>query len=168
MTFDRPPDPNPRAQRASEIETLRARLRRGDPATDGSEPSADEIRTLRNRVLRTAAASDRPGRPVGVLWSRRPAVAAAVLILALGAALIAGLGARLSGPEERQPAGTTGIGSASREAPGGPTSGATAAARQIHFTTPGGTRIVWVLYRNAESHPSVGDPGGADDGRGTT
>ncbi len=164
MTFDRRCDPNPRERGASELEALRTRLCRGDPAADGSEPSGHEIRVLRERVTR-AAAHDRPARS---LWSRRPAMAAALLILALGAALIAGLARWPSGGDGSRSAETAGIDRPAREAPHGSASATATDPRQIHFTTPGGTRIVWVLYRNAEAHPSAGDPGGFDDTRGTT
>lgn len=167
MTFDRRRDANRRGPSPSELETLRTRLRRGDPAADGSEPSDDEIRALRERVTQAADAADKAPRPAPPLWIRRPAVAAALLILALGAALVAGLGDRRLGPERRS-AETAELDSTTRQAPGGSTASPAERARQIHFTAPGGTRIVWVLYREPAAHPSAGDSGGSDDRRGTT
>lgn len=167
MTSDRRRDANPRARAASELETLRTRLRRGDPAADGCAPSDDEIRALRERVIR-AAAADKAPRPTRPLWSRRPAVAAALLILALGTALVVGLGDRRLEPERQRSTGTTGPDSTTRQVPGGATARSATGARQIHFTAPGGTRIVWVLYREPEPYPSAGDSGGADERRGAT
>ena len=149
--------------KTEDLDRLRAALRRGDPADDGREPGASELRLLRERLLESAAetpaaraaGADPAARP-GRRWraALRPAfataaAAAAALILALGLVLALDPGGGLgrvvdrvrgaAGPEE-----TT--------AAAGPL-GAEPAHRQVQFTTPGGTRIVWVLYPEQPVHP---------------
>lgn len=99
---------------------LRALLRQADPARDGGEPDAEETARLRRRVLSQPVAPDRAPVPP-LRWAA--AAAALLLVLALAA------GERRLGPRAPAPAAATAL----------------AATRQIHFRTPGGTQIVWVL-----------------------
>ncbi len=115
-------------------DTLRDILRRGDPAADGSEPSAAELAGMRERIR-----TSRPAEigPESEPWHRSPrrtltvAAVAALLVLALGTEIWLRRAAVETGP----PATPTSL-------PGEPA----ASGQQVHFTTPGGTRIVWVLY----------------------
>jgi hypothetical protein len=101
----------------------RTLLRRGDPAGDGGEPRAEEIAQLRRRVLAAAA---RPAAPAPRL--RWAAAAAVLVVLALAALRV-----------RQAPVATPSL------AFGATTAATLAPARQVHFQTPGGTRIVWVL-----------------------
>lgn len=98
-------------------DALRRLLERGDPAADGLEPSPDDIARLRRHVL---LAAETPARRVrGVAWVM---VAAALCAVAV-------LGPRL----------------ARRAAPLPDPATTVTQVRQIHFQTPGGTRLIWVL-----------------------
>lgn len=112
---------------------LRELLRRGDPAADGRAPDADETRLLRARVLEEArSAGGGAPAPRGLF---RPAVAFAWAAAACVAVLVAvGTVSLRRGPARPE--------QADRSSPGVEA----AAPRQVQFTTPGGTRIVWVLY----------------------
>ena len=131
--------------KTDDLDRLRAALRRGDPAADGREPDAGELGVLRERLLESAAAA-KPDRSRPLPWRHqvlRPAFAvAAALVLTLALALVLRLD-RVQGPE--RPAG---------EAAGSTfDAGVAPAPRQVQFTTPGGTRIVWVLYPEQPVHP---------------
>jgi len=106
------------SKRQQDNEALQAWLRRGDPLGDGCEPAPSEVARLRQRVI--DAAERRPARR----WVPSLAAAAA-LVLAVAAAWIT-VSERSSQPPERitEPS---------------------AKPRQVHFSTPGGTRVVWVL-----------------------
>lgn len=100
-------------------------LRDADPiASEGGLPPDDAAR-LRAAVVVAAAAA----RPPEANWTRTIAIAAAI-------ALIAGAGAvavRRASP-------------VLREVPADVLLQATAPAKtQVHFSTPGGTRIIWTL-----------------------
>jgi hypothetical protein len=135
--------------KAEDLDRLRETLRRGDPAADGRAPDAGETALLRERLLESAADAGfaPPIRPRAL----RPAfataaAAAAVLVLTLGLAVTLRLhrqADRVRGPElpTEEPLG--GVLGAGAETP----------PRQIQFTTPGGTRIVWVLYPEQPVHP---------------
>lgn len=107
-------------------------LRRGDPAADGREPSAEELRLVRARVLEEARNAPRRA-PRGLF---RPAVALGWVAVVCVAVLVAAgtVQLRRTAPPMDAEEVTAGDG-AVRAAP-----------RQVQFTTPGGTRIVWVLY----------------------
>jgi hypothetical protein len=136
--------------KTDDLDRLRAALRRGDPAADGREPDAGELGVLRERLLESAAARRRPAPPARPR-ALRPAFAAAaataaVLVLTLGLAVALQLHRAVDRPPgsersgEEAAAGTLGAGA---ETP----------RQQIQFTTPGGTRIVWVLYPEPPVHP---------------
>ena len=151
-----------------DAEALREILRRGDPAADGSEPGAAELAQMRDRILRTGARDrilrsrddeERGEAGAGETpWYRSPrraltvAVVAALLAVALGAEFWL----RRAAVDASRPAGPASARSVPARAPG----------RQVHFTTPGGTRIVWVLY--PPTNPAGDTPGTAWDraGRG--
>lgn len=112
---------------------VRELLRQGDPTGDGREPGADEVRLLRTRVLEEARQA--PRREPHERF--RPAIAVAWAALVCIGVLVA--------------AGTVSLWR-DLPSPGADTAATTATApeeaapRQVQFTTPGGTRIVWVLY----------------------
>jgi hypothetical protein len=117
-------------------------LRRGDPACDGSAPSAVEIASMRARVL--AEAEHRSARA----WLPAPALAAAAVVLVT--AFLGWNTARLGRDAERamtSPVNGTTVragsdrGSDSQERP---------RIRQVEFLTPGGTRVVWLLNPDFE------------------
>jgi hypothetical protein len=95
---------------------LRALFELGDPAGDGRAPGPDEIARLRQRLLAETLARPRSVAPWG--W-----------VLAAGAALALVAIAWQAG----------------RVDPPAPRAAVAAEARQIHFETPGGTRVIWVL-----------------------
>jgi len=105
---------------------IRDRLREGDPLLTDPGLTAEDVGAMRRRVL--AAVPDRPA--VVTDWKRTLAIAAAV-------AFMAGVGidtARRAARVEPAPAPVT-------SAPA-----AVAATRtQLHFSTPGGTRIIWTI-----------------------
>jgi hypothetical protein len=138
--------------KAEDLDRLRHTLRRGDPTADGRAPSEDEVRALRARLRAAAPEPAPPGR-----HALRPAwaggLAAAAIALTLAAAWLAGLlpveRPWAPGPEEARYAGP-------------PPDPSEPAGRQVQFTTPGGTRIVWVLYSDDPSNEGRGrrGPGG--------
>lgn len=139
--------------RESRDEALRALLWQGDPADDGREPSAEETARMRARVLGAASAPD--AAESRTRWTPAAVAAAALFaVLVLGAVTLRI--SRSSPTATGQPAleaGATGeIPATHRER----------APRQIQFTTPGGTRVVWMLYPEAtESDSRAGrGPGG--------
>lgn len=116
--------------------SLRSILQEGDPAADGREPTAGETAHLRARVIDVAREAAREAAPTPVPDRRwRPAAVAAALLL------VAALGVVLHGVR-RSVAPTP----APREAGAGGAHDPADAPRQIQFTTPGGTRVVWMLY----------------------
>lgn len=132
-------------------ETVRSMLKAGDPAADGREPTAEETAHLRARVLDAAKIhphrSPDPGK-IRVRWT--PAAvgfAALFALLVLGAVTL-----RVTRPAPTGAGGATG---AAGEIP-------VEAPRQIHLTTPGGTRVVWMLYpEDTDSDSRAGrGPGG--------
>jgi len=148
-----------------DTEALRAILRRGDPAADGSEPTAAELARMRDRILRTRAAAESGENEAGEApWYRSPrrtltvAVVAALLVAALGAEFWL----RRAAVDASRPAGPASTRAARSTEPAPPA----AAGRQVHFTTPGGTRIVWVLYPPPNPAGNNPDTGWDRDGRG--
>ena len=112
----------------------RNRLRDADRALDRElKPEAEQ--RLRRSVL-ASASSLAPGH---WMWSRTFAATAAALTL-----VCAGLLTALQGSRLREPASTSAIDSA--EAIAAAQDGAPAPERQqLQFSTPGGTRIIWVF-----------------------
>jgi hypothetical protein len=148
-----------------DTEALRAILRRGDPAADGSEPTAAELARMRERILRTRSAVERGEDGAGeVPWYRSPrrTLTVAVVAALVAAALGAEFWLRRAAVDASRPAGPA---SAHEALSAEPTPSA-AAGRQIHFTTPGGTRIVWVLYPPPNPAGTPTDTGWDRDGRG--
>jgi hypothetical protein len=157
--------------KTEDLDRLRATLRRGDPAADGRAPDAAETALLRARLLESAADAGHgrepaaarrravlPTRPRAVLPTRprafgpsfaTAAAAAGLLVLTLGLAVTLRLDRRADraldralGPERpAQASGGQALGAGAETPP-----------RQIQFTTPGGTRIVWVLYPEPPVH----------------
>lgn len=114
-----------RNRRASSDEALRDLLRRGDPAGDGAQPSAEEWSRVRRRILAAEAAGAAPARSWRELrWATALAAAAILVLFAVA-------------PDAPRPAPLA------PAAPAAPS--ASSGERQIHFQTSGGTRIIWVL-----------------------
>jgi len=99
-------------------------LRDADPVPRESGVSPEAVAELRRAVL--AAAHAAPVRPI--LWSRQLAVAACLAVIVLTGVIAA----------HRVP-------SAARDVPRPTAAHASGQRTQIHFSTPGGTRIVWTL-----------------------
>ena len=105
---------------------LRRILRDGDPARGPEHEglSAADAAVMRRRVLNATSHPDVARTP----W-QQPLAVAAMIVLTMAAGVFAGL--RFSANEAvSDPPGV----SAPREAP-----------RQLQFSTPGGTRIIWVF-----------------------
>ncbi len=138
-----------------DVEALRAALRRGDPAADLFAPTPADVARMRERVLQTHRSGRAPGPGEGDPWHRSPrralavAAVAALLVLALGAELwlrraAVDAGRRATAPSAR-------VARAADEP--------AARGRQVHFTTPGGTRIVWVLFPASQATETDRDRG---------
>jgi len=155
--------------RAARNERLRAVLRRGDPDGDGRAPSTVERAALRRRIV------DAAGAPSFPAWGRLPAIASALIVLAVLAGVSLywfGAGDRLGPPQvagreaaeepaagaivaDRSPAGDIAAGNRSPAGSGdrkasGTGGEAPPSIRNVQFVTSGGTRIVWVLNRNLD------------------
>ncbi len=144
---------------------LRQRLRRGDPAADGSEPRPDEIARMRRAVLNAA---DAPTRRL--TWAPVLVAAAVLLVAVAGWILVRGLRApepvltqdTRAVPEQPPPQVATTDAPELPESPEpvderpetvaalDPPSRVSDSARTVRFTTAGGTRIVWVLDPNLD------------------
>lgn len=105
--------------------TLKAQLSESDPAA-ASELSSGDVQELRRVVV---AAAQRPGA-TRALWLQ-PLAVAALIALMIGAGVFGGR--RVS---EREPQ----IVPAAVEVPA-----PEGERRQLQFSTPGGTRIIWVF-----------------------
>ena len=117
-----------------DTEWLRERLRDWDPAKDGQVLDGLERARMRRQVIAAAAEPARPGFPARTL------AAAAVVVLAVA------LGWGIHDDAVMPPPVKAPAGSAAHHAPaGGPTEETDRKARQIQFSTPGGTRVVWTL-----------------------
>jgi hypothetical protein len=115
-------------------EWLRERLRAWDPVKDGNELDGRDRARMRRRVLAATSEPVRLGLPVRAL------AAAAVVVL------IAALGWGIYDDAVMQPPGTVPASSEVRQAPAAdPADEAERKSRQIQFSTPGGTRVVWTL-----------------------
>ena len=104
---------------------LRSLLRAGDPAAHDETPSPGQLANMRRQVLHAARTPDVARTP----WHQPLAVAAAVALT-----VAAGIFAGQHFP--RQEAATPSSGAPSP---------ASDARRQLQFSTPGGTRIIWVF-----------------------
>lgn len=115
-------------RREEERQRVRELLRRGDPAADGCDPDTRQLARMRRRILDAAPPPPLRGlRPF-------PALALSALVVMLVA-----VGWNLMRPAvvpaqfERQPVA------------GQPEPGSERRTRQLQFSTPGGTRVVWIL-----------------------
>jgi hypothetical protein len=106
---------------------IRDRLRDADPLLTDPGLSPDDVARMRRAVLDAAQA---PPRETGLRWTKTLPIAAAV-------ALMAGAGIDTARRVSRQ----TPLPAAAAAAPV-----ATAGTKtQVHFSTPGGTRIIWTI-----------------------
>ena len=103
---------------------LKNRLRHADPVPREPALPPHAVAVLRRAVL--AAVPAEPIRPV--LWGRQLAMAACLTIMVLTGLVAA----------HRVP-------SAVREVPRQAAAPASSQRTQVHFSTPGGTRIIWTL-----------------------
>jgi hypothetical protein len=108
----------------------RARLREGDPGRDAVIPEAD---VRRMRAVLIAAAHEAVERRTA--WSRAFLVAATTLVLVCASMLTA-----LQRTTREEPAPVAGV-----EAVAAPAASSADERQQLHFETPGGTRIIWVF-----------------------
>ena len=109
-----------------------ARLREADPGRDAVMPTVDAQRIRRVVV---SAAGERPGRVL--IWSRTFVATAAALVL-ICVSVLASL--HRASAEMRQTRVGQGESGVLQEGAGGE-----AERTQLQFTTPGGTRIIWVF-----------------------
>jgi hypothetical protein len=105
---------------------LRDRLRDADPVANEPALPPDDVAALRRRVLDAA----REPRAHAGGWNRTLAIAAAV-------AVMAGVGIDVARRAPRQENAATPLASTRADAP--------VTRTQLHFSTPGGTRVVWTL-----------------------
>ena len=117
-----------------DTEWLRESLRAWDPANDGQELDGTERARMRRRVLGAAVEPVRLGISVRVL----AAAAVVLLTVALGWGIFDDTVRRVPTMAPESPA--------ARHAPAtGPDEDTERKARQIQFSTPGGTRVIWTL-----------------------
>jgi hypothetical protein len=115
-----------------DTERLREILRDWDPAKDGQRLDGLERARMRRQVIAAVVEPVRLGFPMRAL----AAAAVVVLTVALGWGLY----------DDAVPPPPATVGPAAHHAPaGGPTKATDRKARQIQFSTPGGTRVVWTL-----------------------
>lgn len=105
---------------------LRSRLQVGDPLARETKLSSADRERMRSR-LRSAAIDIAPTQR-----GRWPAVAAAMLLVGVAAALV------VPGPHSPPPA----------VSPTHVTASDLPLARQLQFSTPGGTRVIWTFNPN--------------------
>ena len=109
------------------MKTLTDRLRDADPVAREPRLDPDIVAALR----RTVVAAAREAEPADGYWfGRQLALASALLALTVGGLLSAH---RVTADRQRH----AGAGLAPRAASEQPT--------QLHFSTPGGTRVVWTI-----------------------
>ena len=106
---------------------LRDRLRDADPIRTEPALAPADVSAMRRAMLEAVPAP----RPAASRWPRALAIAAAALLIA-GAAIDSG---RRSSPAQLEPIPAAGSGAAA----------AVSGKTQLHFATPGGTRIIWTL-----------------------
>lgn len=100
-------------------------LRAGDPAGDDQAMSEADVEMMRRRVM----SASRDIRAQSFAW-QRPVAVAATVVLTVAAGVLAGHWTSRPGP-------------GSRGEP--PVPQAVDPPRQLQFSTPGGTRIIWVF-----------------------
>jgi len=112
---------------------LRTRLRDALRDEEDERPSADDIASMRRVVVASVRAADEKERRAAS-WVQPLAVAATIVaMIAVGIAI----GGRFD-------AGTNGA-TAPRGDERGPAAPGPDRARQFQFSTPGGTRIIWIF-----------------------
>src|SRR5688572_22774032 len=116
----------------------KTRLREADPERRSIAP-ADDVARVRETVIAAASVAPSSGRP---LW-RRPLPVAAAVLLAIGAG--AATARQVAENREAQaiagsPSGAAGASVDAADAPA-----AEVERQQLQFSTPGGTRIIWVF-----------------------
>jgi len=123
---------------------LKTLLREADPLRDQQDASLspDEAQALRRAMLAAA----RESTATISIW-HRPLALAAIAIVVIG---IGGL----TGHSRRDQTETTGATGATSLGIAGGSSGEIG-RRQVQFSTPGGTRIIWVLDPNANFQESM-------------
>ena len=115
--------------------TWQTLLRDGDPAAD-ARLSVDDVAAMRRAVIVAA----REPRPEGWAW-QRPLAMAMALVMMIASGIVAGRRAAIDEATGPPPAVTA-------DEP---------ERRQLQFSTPGGTRIIWVF--NSEFALKVTTPG---------
>jgi hypothetical protein len=123
------------------MDNLTKLLREADPMRQPIEDrglSVDEAQQMRRRIVAAVPAS------VAISVWRRPLAIAAVVALLIGLGGIAGDRAPRSDPSGA-------AGSAVDRSPGGSRDD----RRQLQFSTPGGTRIIWVFDQNLRLQESM-------------
>jgi hypothetical protein len=119
----------------------RARLREADPARDQGI-AADDVERVRRTVM---AGVQQTAPAVGPVWRRPLVVAAAVLItLAAGAETVR------QRAVDRKAAHASAQAQVDSATAAAGASGEKVEQQQLHFSTPGGTRIIWVFDSSFE------------------
>ena len=118
-----------------------SRLREADPGSDAVMSLAD-VERIRRAVM--SAASGPQGRE-SIMWPRAFVVAATVLLMVC-ASMLAAL-QRTTGDVVEGLAPETAVASDTPEA----TESEDVERQQLHFRTPGGTRIIWVFDSHFEA-----------------
>jgi hypothetical protein len=115
---------------------LRALLQDGDPVRAEQGLAAADAERMRRRVV-TAAAEPAPG------WTpwHRPLAVAAIVVLAVVLGTIRNDRTIAPAPAATDPVGSAGSGDGGR--------------RQLQFSTPGGTRIIWIFDENLRLQESM-------------
>jgi hypothetical protein len=113
------------------MDNLTKLLRDADPMRDGGALTADEAQQMRRRIVAAT-----PTHAAMSVW-RRPLAIAAVVALMIGLGGIAGDRAPRSSSSGAPNAAAVNAPVVSQDA-----------RRQLQFSTPGGTRIIWVFDEN--------------------
>ena len=121
----------------------KTRLREADPERRSVAPG-DEVARVREIVIAAASVTSSSGRP---LW-RRPLAVAAALLLAIGAG--AATARQVAGNREALPIAVSPEGAAGANVEAAEDPAADVERQQLQFSTPGGTRIIWVFDSNFE------------------
>src|SRR5688500_3027478 len=121
----------------------KTRLREADPERRSVAP-ADEVARVRETVIAAASVVLSSGRPV---W-RRPLAVAAALLLAVGAGAATARQVVVNREAVPGAGSTQDAAGANGDAVEGPA--AEVERQQLQFSTPGGTRIIWVFDSNFE------------------
>jgi hypothetical protein len=120
------------------MNTWQQLLRDHDPAAAPNEARLDvhEVEAIR----RTAIAAAREPRPAPLRW-KQPLAMAALIVVMIGTGVVAGRRAALRGTPT-SPTATIPIESPQQQ-------------QQLQFSTPGGTRIIWVFNSEFEMRETI-------------